>query len=257
MPSVTLERRPSGLPIASDEVADLGSAPVPNVAGAGRAPCDRTTAMSWLMSAPDERRGDARAGGQRDGEGVARRDDVRVGDDVALAIEDDARAEADAGLDLHHLRRHGADDAHVAALQGRRLRAERGQRRRRGDARDVVPEADGHGDGRDGQGRPPRAPSRWGAARRSRSGAGSWPLHRTRGQRHGEQEHRGHLGGHGDGGRRSPARLLPAEQTGPVADHEAPEARPRRSRRRRARRAPACVRRPARRARPRSRPRWR
>jgi hypothetical protein len=93
MPSVTLERSPSGLPIASVRSPTSTWAELAKVAGRGRAPVMRITARSVLGSLPTRVAGVGVARGERDHEARRVIDDVRVGDHVAASVEDDARAQ--------------------------------------------------------------------------------------------------------------------------------------------------------------------
>jgi hypothetical protein len=67
----------------------------------------------------DQRAGKLLSVCESDGELGAPLDDVIVGDDVALGVEHDARAEAVGGLDDHDRRADVADDTDEVVLQRR------------------------------------------------------------------------------------------------------------------------------------------
>ena len=104
MPCVTLERRPSGLPIASAYSADPHARGVGEDGGPGSRALERHDGEVARREDAAQRRGVLRPIRERDAEAPRPGDHVRVGDDVAGAVEDDAGTEPAFGGDLHDRR---------------------------------------------------------------------------------------------------------------------------------------------------------
>ena len=96
-PVVNVPSSPNGLPIAATTAPTLTAPESPSVAGLELARVERSTLTSADVVAgvgADDVRGRRRAVRERDGDVVEAADDVVVREDVAVCVQDDARAEA-------------------------------------------------------------------------------------------------------------------------------------------------------------------